>query len=165
MIDGMITMGILIWLLFTHLYFLLELNVSPVKLKNSSFWAIFLNYQNAKQPWMTDAELNSLLHVLRNDENRSICMIALFLLSTGCRLKEILSTKWRDVNIEKASSLSGPAVANDFDQSHWIPVHLRYCINWVGVLFLNQQTGKPYTPISKVWVRLRKKVVLVSELP
>ena len=36
--------------------------------------------------------------VLRTDDNRAICMVALFLLSTGCRLNEALQATWGQID-------------------------------------------------------------------
>ena len=36
-----------------------------------------------------------------NGPNRAVCAIALFLLSTGCRLNEALSATWADVDVER----------------------------------------------------------------
>jgi integrase len=42
-----------------------------------------------------------LLEVLRSDRNQTVCRMALFLLSTGCRLNEALSATWADVDVER----------------------------------------------------------------
>ena len=47
------------------------------------------------------AQLEGLLQVLRTDENRAVCRIALFLLSTGCRLNEALRATWGQVERER----------------------------------------------------------------
>ena len=46
-------------------------------------------------------QLQRLLDVLRTDRNQAVCRVALFLLSTGCRLNEALSATWADVDIER----------------------------------------------------------------
>ena len=62
---------------------------------------------NKVENYLSDAELERLLTVLRTDENRTVCQIALLLLSSGCRLNELLSAKWVDVDLEKKYSKSG----------------------------------------------------------
>jgi len=123
---------------------------------------------NKVEHYMDDAQLERLLHVLRTDENRSVCMVALFLLSTGCRLNEVLSAKWSDVDLEKgvftvrASNSkskrlrSVPLNASAIEVLNQLDTQGKF-----EPLFINHKTGEAYTTISKVWVRLRKK----AELP
>ena len=40
------------------------------------------------------------MNVLRTDENRPVCLIAMFLLSTGARLNEALSATWSQIDRE-----------------------------------------------------------------
>lgn len=49
--------------------------------------------------------------------------------------------------------LNTPAMAQSFSLFQTQLIRASY-------LFMNQQTGKPYVTISKVWVRLRKKAGL-----
>ena len=46
-------------------------------------------------------EFDQLLTVMRTDENRTVCQIAICLFSSGCRLNEMLSAEWSDVDMEK----------------------------------------------------------------
>ena len=48
-----------------------------------------------------DDQLTSLVEVLRTDENRPVCNILMFLLSTGARLNEALQCKAVEVDMEK----------------------------------------------------------------
>lgn len=116
--------------------------------------------------YLNDAELERLLTVLHTDENRTVCQIALFLLSTGCRLNEVLSAQWSDIDLEKKIFL---VRASNSKSKRLRPVPLNECA--MGVLnqldtkgktplFLNAHTGKPYTTITKVWARLRKQAGL-----
>lgn len=57
--------------------------------------------ENKIERYLDEAELQRLLHVLRTDRNRPVCNVAMFLLSTGCRLNEVLSATWADVDIER----------------------------------------------------------------
>lgn len=121
---------------------------------------------NKVEHYLSDAELERLLTVLRTDENRTVCQIALFLLSTGCRLNEVLSAQWSDIDLKKKIFLvrasnskskrlrvvplneSALGVLNQLDTQD--KIHL----------FINAQTSKPYTTITKVWARLRKQAGL-----
>jgi integrase len=51
------------------------------------------NEDNKVERYLNEDELQCLLGVLRTDENRMVCQIALFLLSTGARLNEALQAK------------------------------------------------------------------------
>lgn len=58
--------------------------------KNPAAGVPLFMVDNKVEHYVDDAQLQSLLTVLRTDENRAICRIAMFLLSTGCRLDEAL---------------------------------------------------------------------------
>ena len=60
-----------------------------------------LHEDNKVERYMNDEELARLLNILRTDRNQGVCRVALFLLSTGCRLNEALSATWADVDIER----------------------------------------------------------------
>ena len=60
-----------------------------------------LHEDNKIEHYLDEAQLQRLLHVLRTDRNQAVCRIALFLLSTGCRLNEALSATWADVDVER----------------------------------------------------------------
>lgn len=49
---------------------------------------------NQVEHYMDREQLDRLLTVLRTDENRPACLIAMFLLSTGARLNEALTAQW-----------------------------------------------------------------------
>lgn len=122
---------------------------------------------NKMENYLNDAELERLLQVLRTDENRSVCQIVLFLLSTGARLNEALSAKWEQVDMERrvwrilASNAKSKKVRavplNDaaLDILNQLDTQGEF-----EHLFINRQTGEPYTTISKVWGRLRSKAGL-----
>lgn len=120
---------------------------------------------NKVEHYLSDEELESLLHVLRTDECRNVCMIALFLLSTGCRVNEVLSAKWSDVDMEK-SIFVVRASNSKSKRLRAVPLNssaleiLRQLDTSQEYLFMNKRTGKPYVNITKVWVRLRKQAGL-----
>lgn len=120
---------------------------------------------NKVEHYLNDEELDRLLHVLRTDECRNVCMIALFLLSTGCRLNEVLSAKWIDVDLEKGV-FTVRASNSKSKRLRAVPLNssaleiLRQLDTSQEYLFMNRLTGKPYVNITKVWVRLRKQAGL-----
>ncbi|TDP74073.1 site-specific integrase [Roseateles toxinivorans] len=122
---------------------------------------------NQMENYMTEEELQRLLTVLRNDDNRTVCNIAMFLLSTGCRLNEALQAEWRQVDranrvwrilaINSKSKRMRSVPLNDS------ALHVLDQLDTEGEfdhLFINRQTRLPYTTIMKVWARLRTKADL-----
>ena len=69
--------------------------------KNPAAGVPLFNVDNKVERYLDGAELERLLQVLRTDENRTVCRIALFLLSTGCRLNEALRATWGQVDREE----------------------------------------------------------------
>jgi len=57
------------------------------------------NVDNKVENYLNDDELESLLTVLRTHPNRPVCGIALYLLSTGCRLNEALRATWDQIDL------------------------------------------------------------------
>ena len=136
------------------------------------------NESNFVEHYMDDEQLQSLLTVLHAPESpRSVCQIALFLLSTGARLNEALTAKWDQIDrqtrvwrIPSAISKSGRVRAIPLNDS---ALDVLSELDTEGVydyLFVNHRiskktgeevgTGKPYTAIMKVWSRLRAKAGL-----
>lgn len=125
------------------------------------------NADNKVEHYLDDAELEKLLTVLRTDENRPVCMIALFLLSTGCRLNEALSATWSQFD-RQARVWRIPAKNSKSKRIRSVPLN-DSALEVLGQLdtegrfshlFVNKQTGEPYTTIMKVWERLRNKAGL-----
>jgi integrase len=105
--------------------------------------------------------------VLKTDENRNVCLIAIFLLSTGVRLNEALQAKWTHVdhkncvwripasNSKSKRTRAVPLNDSALDVLNQLTTRDRY-----EHVFINFQTELPYTTISKVWGRLRTKASL-----
>ena len=105
--------------------------------------------------------------VLKTDENRNVCLIAIFLLSTGVRLNEALQAKWSQVD-QKNRVWRIPASNSKSKRTRAVPLNdsALDVLNQLSTkgsyenIFINFQTQLPYTTISKVWGRLRKKADL-----
>lgn len=120
------------------------------------------NEDNKVMNSLDDAQLQRLLTVLRTDENRPICQVALFLISTGARLMEALSAEWK--NIDQQNRLWRiPAAAAKSKRVKSIPLN-DAAISVLSQLetegkfehvFINIKTGKPFVNVHKVWERLR----------
>jgi len=127
-----------------------------------------LFYEDNKiEHYMDDVELERLLVVLHNDENRPICQIALFLLASGVRLNELLSAKWRDVDMSKGVFTIRATNAKS-KKLRGVPLNesAKEILNQLDTqgkfeyLFINRLTGMPYRNVHKVWNRLREKAGL-----
>ena len=119
---------------------------------------------NKQERYMNDVQLGKLLEVLRTDSARSVCLITMFLLATGCRLGEVLSATWPQVDKDKRvfrvsasnskSKRMRPVPLND------TAIEVLNQLDTQGVyehLFINKKTKKPYVNIAKVWDKLRSK--------
>lgn len=136
------------------------------------------NESNFVEHYMDNEELQRLLTVLRDPESpRSVCQIALFLLSTGARLNEALSAQWCQIDrqtrvwrIPASVSKSGRLRAIPLNDSALDVLAQLDTEGKYDHLFVNRRiskktgkevgTGKPYTAIFKVWSRLRAKAGL-----
>jgi len=110
-----------------------------------------------------DEQLKRLVEVLRTDENRPVCNILMFLLSTGARLNEALQATWAQVDMEKGL-WTIPATNAKSKRSRSVPLNesAMFVLAEAGkqkrveAIFANPSTGKPFTTITRVWYRLRK---------
>lgn len=135
--------------------------------KNPAAGVPLFNRDNRIERYMSDVELESLLTVLRTDANRSVCRIAMFLLSTGCRLNEALRATWDQVD-ESTRVWRVPAANSKSKKGRSIPLNDSALEilkdtgtkDGGGTIFANRKTGKAYTSIMKVWSRLRAKAGL-----
>ena len=117
---------------------------------------------NEIERYLSDDQLQALVFVLRFDHNRPVSNILMWLLSTGSRLNEALQAKWENIDrdnrtwkipiADAKSRKSRTVVLSDAAMS--VLTDCKKSSDW---LFPNPQTGKPYTTISRVWYRMRKK--------
>jgi len=135
--------------------------------KNPAAKVKLLNIANSVQHDLDDEKLAALLKLLTTPDKgtRPVCQIVLFLLSTGARLNEALQATWSQ--IDRPNRLwTVPATNSKSKKIRQIPLNqsaldlldqLDTCDQF-DFLFINRQTGKPYTTIMKVWSRLRLKI-------
>ena len=123
---------------------------------------------NQVERYMDDAQLEKLLNVLRTDPRRSVCLIALFLLSTGARLNEVLTAEWEQVDQQKCVWRI-PASNSKSKRMRVVPlndsaIEVLQQLDTEGNfphLFVNKRRkGRPYVNIAKVWDELRNKAGL-----
>lgn len=120
--------------------------------------------ENELNDFPDDDGLQRLLEVLRTDNNRPICLILMFLLSTGARLNEALQARWAHIDLEQCVWLI-PASNSKSKRIRSVPINesAHYILNEIctrgksDYVFPNRKTGKPFVSISKVWYRIRKK--------
>jgi integrase len=123
-----------------------------------------LNVDNQLHDVATDEQLQRLVHVLRTDNNRPVCNILMFLLSTGARLSEALTATRDQFDFEKGL-WTIPAKTAKSKKSSTIPLNESALLileeackmHKFEVIFANPNTGKPFTTITRVWYRLRKE--------
>lgn len=135
--------------------------------KNPAARVPLFNVDNQVEALLTEEELQRLLTVLRTDENRPVCLIMLFLLSTGARLQEALQATWDQINFE-TRTWNIPAVHSKSKRIRSVVINdsaldvLRQLDTApeFAHLFINRATGRPYTTVAKVWNRLRQKAGL-----
>lgn len=123
------------------------------------------NADNKVEHYLETDELQRLLAVLSAHRNRTVCSIALFLLSTGARLNEVLKARWKDVDTANRVWRI-PASNSKSKKVRSVPLNdaalevLNRLDTQVEYLFINRKTGKAYTTIHKVWERIRKAAKL-----
>ena len=127
-----------------------------------------LHEDNKVEHYLDEAQLQRLLHVLRTDRNHTVCRIALFLLSTGCRLNEALSATWADVDVERrvftiraTNSKSRRLRSVPLNDSAIAVLNSLDSGEADEPLFVSKRSGAAFTTIAKQWARIRK----VAELP
>ena len=115
----------------------------------------------------TDEQMARLIHVLKTDQNRQICLLVLFLLNTGCRLGEALSAQWSHLIVDKkvwtvpskSSKSKRPRQVALTESALTLLQQIDRKETDVYV-FTNRKTNKPYVQIFKPWNRLRNKAGL-----
>ena len=122
---------------------------------------------NQVENYLDDEQLQRLLSVLKKDKNRTVCGIVLYLLSTGARLNEALQARWSLIDTEHrvwripaTNSKSGKVRAVPLNDAALEVLSKQDTEDDFEHVFINRQTGLPYTTIQKVWERLRRKAGL-----
>ncbi len=119
---------------------------------------------NGVENILTDEQLKKLLEVLYTDSNRPICLLALFLLSTGCRLSAALTAKWLDINVDNKLWIM-PAANSKNKRQNSIPLSdsalevLKQIARQDAdvYVFTNRKTGTRFVNTFKPWDRIRNK--------
>ena len=118
---------------------------------------------NQVENYLSDEQLQRLIGILRTDSNRTVCMILLFLISTGARANEAMTAIWKNISIE-GRVWKVDAIRSKSKRTRSIP--LNDSALWVlqqldtqgksEYLFPSPVSGKPFLAITRPWYRLRK---------
>ena len=130
-----------------------------------------MHMDNRRETFLTDAQVADLVEVLKTDENRLVCMIILFLLSTGARLREGLCVQWDHVDFENAL-WKIPASNSKSKKVKHLPLSASAIWALKAVqrrddspyVFASPVTGKPFTGITRTWWKLRRDAGLPSNI-
>jgi site-specific recombinase XerD len=122
------------------------------------------NPDNRVEHYLEDTQLENLLTVLKTDKNRSVCQIAMFLLSTGARLNEAMRATWKQIDrqnrvwrIPASNSKSKRIRSVPLNDSAIEVLNQLATEGTSEQLFINHKTGKQYVNIHKIWDRIRRK--------
>ena len=125
------------------------------------------NLDNKVENYLDATELAALMSALQTSANRPVCLIAMYLLSTGARLNEALSAKWSQINRE-TRTWKIPALNSKSKKVRSVPLNdsALDIIKQLDTedefeyLFVNRVTGNPYTNIHKAWGKIRSQAGL-----
>lgn len=115
---------------------------------------------NKVENYLDNEQLQRLLAVLRDYENRGVCNVALFLLSTGARCNEALSARWEHVDTANRVWRI-PATNSKSRRTRSVPLNdsaldvLKQIERTEDYVFVNAKKGSRYTTIARSWERLR----------
>jgi len=135
--------------------------------KNPASRIQLFNEDNRVENYLDDEQLQRLMKVLLTDDNRAVCLIAQFLLATGCRLTEALTAEWSLID-RKNRIWRVSAINNKSGKSRAVPLSdaTLNVLDQIGTegsfdhVFVNLKTEKKYIHVTHTWHRLRKKAGL-----
>lgn len=119
---------------------------------------------NQVENYLDEEQLQRLLGVLRTDKNRTVCMILMFLMSTGARAGEAMTATWKNINVD-SRVWKVDAVRSKSKRTRSIP--LNDSALWVlsqldtqgksEYLFPSPVSKKPFVAITTQWYRICRK--------
>ncbi len=120
------------------------------------------NPDNRMENYLSPEQLDKLVTVLRTAPPRTVCHVALFLLTTGARLNEALRATWDQIDKE-TRVWRIPASNSKSKRIRSVPLNdaALEVLGQLGTeghfdnLFINTRTRKPLVNVHKVWGRLR----------
>ena len=126
---------------------------------------------NSVTTYLQERDVAQLVEVLREDSNRPVCNLLMFLISVGVRRMTGQLARWDEIDLENRT-FRIPASKSKSRRPVSVPLndsamHVLQQLDTRGkyeYVFVNPKTGKPYTTITRVWYRLRKKAGLADNI-
>lgn len=124
---------------------------------------------NQVENYLDQDQLARLVDVLRTDQNRVVCCIVMFLISTGARLNEALTATWKNISVEGGvwkvdASLSKSKKSRSIplnDSALWVLEQLesrgKSAYLFPSPAKAKDGLDKPYGSVTRGWYRLREK--------
>lgn len=135
--------------------------------KNPAARIPLFNESNLVENYLNDEQLQRLLKVLQTDDNRPVCLICQFLLSTGCRLNEALTAEWslidRENKVWRVSAINSKSGKSRTVTLTDAAISVLDQIGTEGkhqYVFTNPKTGTHFIDINRTWRRLREEAGL-----
>jgi len=136
---------------------------------NPAAKAQLFNEPNQVENILNDADLKRLLGVLATHERRTVCQVALYLLSTGARLSEGLNAEWEDLDIDTGTWKISAAISKS-KRVRSVPLNdsALAVLNAIqpdpalrrGYLFVNPRTNDRLKTVHKAWYSIRDEADL-----
>ena len=130
--------------------------------RNPADKILLFNVDNRVENYLSDDEMARLMKVLQDpNENRVVCSLILFLLSTGARLMEAQLAKWKHIDL-KNRVWRIPATNSKSKRTRSVPLSdisikaLKENHSDHKYVFISPRgNGNPYNNIDKSWYRIR----------
>lgn len=135
--------------------------------ENPASKAQLFNEPNQVENILNENELERLLSVLATHERRTVCQVALYLLSTGARLSEALNASWEDI---EGRTWKVSAAVSKSKRVRSVPLNdsALTVLNEIqsdpalrqGYLFVNPRTKDRLKTVHKAWYLIREEAHL-----
>jgi len=145
--------------------FNLAIQWEVVTVNPASKIALF-NDPNQVENYLSESQLQDLVAVLKQGENRTVCNIAMFLLSTGARLSEGLCARWEQFDLLHRT-WKIPALNSKSKKVRSVPLNDVVCelldslqpdtALRSGYLFTNPRTNDRVKTVHRAWYKIRDK--------
>jgi len=130
--------------------------------KSPAMGVKMFNPDNRVNHFLNEEEMKRLITTLNDFPNRTPALIALFALSTGMRIGEVLKIRWSDIDLGR-KLLQIPASNAKAKHSRTVPLN-QSALNAIAqsntqgrheYLWVNGRSGKPYVDIKHAWQTIR----------
>lgn len=126
---------------------------------------------NLVENLLDEDQLNRLITVLNTAKPRTVCLLLLFLLSTGSRFSEAAKSTWAQIDL-KNRTWRIPATNSKSKKLRTVPLNdsAMSVITQLGssgeseYLFVNPKTKLPYTTVARSWAEIKRKASINQPL-